>query len=109
MKVLNPTWKWPAFADIFPNARAVPKIACPVLVMHGTQDEVIDVAHGRALAALCAKPSEPLWAEGCGHNNLESCPAYVPRLRAFLAEVFGEGYSGRRRAGGSGGRPSAGR
>ena len=35
MRVLNPGWRrWPAALDIFPNHRLVPKIKCPVLIMH---------------------------------------------------------------------------
>ena len=35
MRVLNPGWRhWPSALDIFPNFRLVPKIKCPVLIMH---------------------------------------------------------------------------
>ncbi len=33
--MLNPGWRhWPSALDIFPNFRLVPKIKCPVLIMH---------------------------------------------------------------------------
>ena len=43
MRVLQPglVW-WPSWADVYPNHLLVPKIQCPVLVMHvsGTVDPV---------------------------------------------------------------------
>lgn len=92
-KVLNPESKrWPAWADIYPNYKLVPRIDSRLLVMHGTTDDVIAVTHGQQLAALARRPSEPLFPHGCSHHNVESCPEYIPRLRSFLAECWGEGY-----------------
>lgn len=93
MRVLNPGWTlWPSWLDIFPNYKWVPRIQRPLLLLHGTEDEVIDVEHSKKLHSLCKQPAEPLWAEGCNHQNLEGCPHYLRRLRAFLAECFGEDY-----------------
>ncbi|KAL4421927.1 hypothetical protein ABPG77_005211 [Micractinium sp. CCAP 211/92] len=101
MRVLNPGWRrWPAALDIFPNHKLAPRIQCPVLVMHGLQDEVIDVSHGKQLAALCKRPSEPFWARGRGHQDLEAAAEYIPRLRQFLVECWGEEYRQHLRAGG---------
>ena len=143
--------------------------------LQGTQDDVIDISHGRqvgleapyrpaleaaplAAAAsplpapwplplqlhqLCKRPSEPLWAEGRGHQDVEACPGggeggggveglawgmgriirqapdscasppptcapcmhaeYVPRLRRFLVECWGEEYERHARRGASAG------
>jgi pimeloyl-ACP methyl ester carboxylesterase len=93
MRVLNPGWRrWPSFADIYPNYKLVPRIGCPLLVMHGLQDGVIDVSHGRELYKLCKQPSEPLWAPGHGHQDLEASPEYIPRLRQFLVQCWGEDF-----------------
>jgi hypothetical protein len=54
--------------------------------------QVIDVSHGRQLHTLCAYPSVPLFAPGLTHQNLELSPDYVPSLRRFLQECFGEDY-----------------
>ena len=40
-----------------------PKIKSPVLVIHGTEDEVIDFSHGLAIHAKCPRAVEPLWVE----------------------------------------------
>jgi pimeloyl-ACP methyl ester carboxylesterase len=66
-----------------------------VFAMQGMADAVVGVSHGRQLHALCQTASEPLWAEGCGHDDVETCPAYVPTLKRFLRECFGDRYTSR--------------
>ena len=41
----------------------VSKVTSPVLVIHGTEDEVIDFSHGLAIHDKCPKAVEPLWVE----------------------------------------------
>lgn len=41
----------------------VSKVTSPVLVIHGTEDEVIDFSHGLAIFERCPKAVEPLWVE----------------------------------------------
>ena len=58
LRVLKPNLKlWPAWADIFPSYKYAPKIQSRTLVLHGTQDDVIDIAHGHKLHALLKNPS----------------------------------------------------
>eukprot|EP00271_Cylindrocystis_brebissonii_P002859 TRINITY_DN13629_c0_g1_i1.p1 TRINITY_DN13629_c0_g1~~TRINITY_DN13629_c0_g1_i1.p1 ORF type:complete len:324 (-),score=28.16 TRINITY_DN13629_c0_g1_i1:1203-2174(-) len=71
--------------DIYKNIEKIPYVQCPVLVMHGTEDEVVDVSHGKELAELCRAPFEPLWLEGGKHCNLEYYPDFLQRLRRFVA------------------------
>ena len=62
------------------------KIVSLVLVIHGTDDEVIDMSHGIAIHDKCQKPVEPLWVEGAGHNDVEIYGQYVERLKRFINE-----------------------
>lgn len=62
----------------------VSKIPSPVLIIHGTEDEVIDFSHGLALFERCPKAVEPLWVEGAGHNDIELYSQYLERLRRFI-------------------------
>lgn len=41
----------------------VPKVTSPVLVIHGTEDEVIDFSHGLAIYERCPRAVEPLWVD----------------------------------------------
>lgn len=62
------------------------KIPSPVLIIHGTEDEVIDFSHGLALFERCPKAVEPLWVEGAGHNDIELYSQYLERLRRFIGQ-----------------------
>ena len=57
------------------------------LIIHGTEDEVIDFSHGVALYQRCVNPVEPLWVEGAGHNDVELYGQYLERLRNFVSQV----------------------
>ena len=56
----------------------------PVLVIHGTEDEVIDFSHGLAIYEAAPKAVEPLWVEGAGHNDVELYSQYLERLKQFV-------------------------
>jgi len=38
-------------------------VKAPVLVIHGTDDEVIDFSHGIGIYERCPKTVEPFWVE----------------------------------------------
>jgi fermentation-respiration switch protein FrsA (DUF1100 family) len=62
----------------------VSNISSPVLVIHGTEDEVIDFSHGLAIHQKCPRSVEPLWVEGAGHNDIELYGQYLDRLKNFI-------------------------
>jgi len=74
--------------DIFRNYEKIDRITCPVLVMHGMEDEVVPWSHGVNLHAACQKRVEPLWLPECGHNDMpnERC---LGRVREFIDELDG--------------------
>jgi abhydrolase domain-containing protein 17 len=67
--VLGRWWRLPF--DRFRTAGKLPHVRCPVLVIHGTADEVVAPWHGRRLYELAPEPKQALWVEGAGHNDLE--------------------------------------
>ena len=71
--------------DRFNNLRKISKVHCPVLVIHGTRDTVINVEHGRELFAAANEPKQSLWVEGANHNDVEIVAGsqYTDSLRAF--------------------------
>eukprot|EP00850_Spirogloea_muscicola_P000752 SM000003S10997 [mRNA] locus=s3:232134:233963:+ [translate_table: standard] len=73
--------------DIYKNVEKIGQITCPVLVMHGTADEVVDVMHGRQLHELCKHPYEPLWIEGGHHCDLECFPAFLNHLQQYIRHL----------------------
>ncbi|XP_027012995.1 alpha/beta hydrolase domain-containing protein 17A [Tachysurus fulvidraco] len=86
MRVAFPDTKKTYCFDAFPNIEKVSKISSPVLIIHGTEDEVIDFSHGLALYERCPKAVEPLWVEGAGHNDIELYSQYLERLRRFIGQ-----------------------
>eukprot|EP00080_Pristionchus_pacificus_P006447 PDM66467.1 aho-3 [Pristionchus pacificus] len=70
--------------DAFPSIDKVPKVKVPTLVIHGTEDEVIDFSHGVSIHESCPASVEPLWVSGAGHNDVELHSAYLDRLQRFI-------------------------
>lgn len=57
--------------DKFPNYKEIGKVHCPVLIIHGTADQLVPVWHGQKLYDLARPPKYSLWVEGADHNDLE--------------------------------------
>ncbi|PHT49910.1 hypothetical protein CQW23_09657 [Capsicum baccatum] len=83
LRVLYPVKRTHWF-DIYKNVDKINMVNCPVLVIHGTADEVVDCSHGKQLYELCKEKYEPLWVNGGGHCNLESYPVYIKHLKKFV-------------------------
>jgi len=62
-------------------------VKCPVLVIHGTADDVVDCSHGKQLWERCKEKYEPLWVKGGNHCDLETFPEYIKHLRKFISAV----------------------
>lgn len=73
-----------AFVFRLCSIEKVPKIKSPVLVIHGTEDEVIDISHGLEIHGRCQTTVEPLWVEGAGHNDVELYAQYLDRLKHLI-------------------------
>ncbi|MCD6388356.1 MAG: alpha/beta hydrolase, partial [Desulfobulbaceae bacterium] len=65
-------------------------VACPVLIVHSPNDEIIPYKHGRALYAAAKEPKRFLELRG-GHNDgfLVTGKAYRDGLDSFLSEILG--------------------
>ncbi|KAG5029055.1 hypothetical protein JHK87_012569 [Glycine soja] len=73
--------------DIYKNIDKIPLVNCPILIIHGTSDEVVDCSHGKQLWELCKEKYEPLWLKGGNHCDLEQFPEYIRHLKKFIATV----------------------
>lgn len=73
--------------DIYKNVNKIRKVKSPVLVIHGTEDDVVNWLHGDGLWKMAKEPYEPLWIEGGGHCNLELYPDYIRHLSRFIYEM----------------------
>jgi fermentation-respiration switch protein FrsA (DUF1100 family) len=77
----------------YDNASRLREIRCPVLIVHSRDDELVPIAHGRALYELAAEPKSFLEIRG-GHNTgfMLSGQRYTRGLARFLSTLDdGEG------------------
>lgn len=86
LRVMYPV-KHTYWFDIYKNIDKIPSVKCPVLVIHGTSDEVVDCSHGKQLWEHCKEKYEPLWVKGGNHCNLELYPEYIKHLKKFVAAI----------------------
>lgn len=73
--------------DMFPNIDRISRIACPVLLLHGTRDEIVPMTHSERLMEACPHHNKLLMlVEGAGHNNIESVagPPLFQVIQNFL-------------------------
>ncbi|XP_061343043.1 uncharacterized protein LOC133289183 [Gastrolobium bilobum] len=73
--------------DIYQNINKIKKVKCPVLVIHGTEDDVVNWLHGNGLWKMARESYDPLWIKGGGHCNLELYPDYIRHLCKFIQEM----------------------
>ncbi|KAJ0679920.1 putative serine aminopeptidase, S33, alpha/Beta hydrolase [Helianthus annuus] len=86
LRVMYPV-KHTYWFDIYKNIDKIQFVKCPVLVIHGTSDEVVDCSHGKQLWELCQEKYEPLWIKGGKHCNLELFPEYIKHLKKFISAI----------------------
>ena len=65
--------------DKFNNLSKIKSVHCPVLIIHGTEDSVINISHGKELFAAANQPKRALWIEGANHNDV----AFIGGTRYF--------------------------
>ncbi|KAK6798545.1 hypothetical protein RDI58_006248 [Solanum bulbocastanum] len=73
--------------DIYKNIDKIPLVECPVLIIHGTADDVVDCSHGKQLFELSKQKYEPLWVKTGNHCDLELFPEYIIHLKKFISAI----------------------
>jgi pimeloyl-ACP methyl ester carboxylesterase len=88
MRVAFPETKRTWCCDAFPSIDKIHRIRSIVLIIHGTDDDVIDVSHGFALynRIHIQHQAEPLWLDGAGHNDIEVKEIFY--LKQFEIRIF---------------------
>jgi len=90
IRVLRPSTSMTWCCDPFANISRISAVTVPTLIMHGTDDEIVPVAHSYKLQARCDAAVEPLFVHGGEHNDLDTYPAFYARLKRFVTEVDAE-------------------
>ncbi|WP_372524361.1 alpha/beta hydrolase [Piscinibacter sp.] len=84
-------WGWlplePLITQRFDSAQRMPLVRAPLLVVHGSEDELIQPALGRALFELATAPKRFLLVEGGSHHDTHVIGE--AQVREALRELFG--------------------
>ncbi len=56
--------------DKFRNIDKIKQVHCPILVIHGKNDEIVPFWHGEKLFETANEPKLKFWVDGAGHNDL---------------------------------------
>jgi fermentation-respiration switch protein FrsA (DUF1100 family) len=75
--------------DKFPNYKEIGRVRCPLLIIHGTQDSVINIRHGRKLFDLANEPKQFFAVSGADHNDsaMFAGQTYLHALSSFAASL----------------------
>jgi uncharacterized protein len=81
-----PAWilKYPMRIDA-----VIGEVKSPILLIHGSDDTLIPLAHSERLKALARSPAELLVVPGAGHNDIHKFPVYLDGLAARLISAGG--------------------
>ncbi|HEY3377270.1 MAG TPA: alpha/beta hydrolase [Armatimonadota bacterium] len=73
--------------DKFDNLSKIPHVRCPVLVMHGRDDQTIPFHQGELLYNAVRTEKRCLWVDGAGHCTVKerAGEAYAAALHEFAA------------------------
>lgn len=72
--------------DVFPNARLLREVKCPKLIIHGTEDSAIPLAHGLRLYTAAREPKHLVLVPGGNHHIVASMgSAFWRELQQFAA------------------------
>ena len=76
--------------DAYPSLRLIPRLAAPVLVLHGERDDVVPVDHGRALHAAARASKRLAVLAGAGHNDILAVAAdeWISTILDWSADVL---------------------
>jgi fermentation-respiration switch protein FrsA (DUF1100 family) len=82
--------RWPLLPwDKFNTLRQIKKVTCPVLVMHGRDDEIIPFWHAQKLYAAAPGEKMHLWIDGGHHNDYAyvAGPDYIRTFELFMERL----------------------
>lgn len=81
-----PQWllKYPLRTDA-----VIGEVRSPILLVHGSHDELIPLSQSEQLRALTRAPTELLVVDGAGHNDIQDFPSYRDGLAARLIAAAG--------------------
>jgi len=74
----------PLLRTSFDSESRIAKIATPLLMIHGQDDDIVPLDMGRKLFAAAKEPKEFSEVEGAGHNDVYLRAEFTATLKSFL-------------------------
>lgn len=78
--------------DFFQNDLKIGKIDSPILILHGIDDDVIPISHGKALfdQRMSDRYAVAAWLKNVGHNDILNHDVCIKELIAFVTKLSKE-------------------
>ncbi|MCV0424632.1 MAG: lysophospholipase [Roseibium sp.] len=80
--------------DQMPTRERIGNVKAPVLIIHGTADQVIPVEHGQRLFERAVDPKHLKIVEGVGHSDLWKNGLWSEVIKNWESAAYGTGSSG---------------
>jgi fermentation-respiration switch protein FrsA (DUF1100 family) len=85
VRVVTKKLSWIPFVDIFDNISKINAIQVPILIIHGTNDDIVPFSHGQELRDKCRR-GRLVELKGADHNNLEH--SYADTILCQISTFF---------------------
>ncbi|RUR16940.1 alpha/beta hydrolase [Legionella sp. km535] len=72
--------------DKYESIKRISKIKAPLLIVHGTRDQIVPYSEGLKLYNEAVEPKKILTVHGYDHNNLWSSPEFSKEIIHFIKE-----------------------
>ena len=81
------TWSGRLVGNRYNSALLVGRINCPLLILHGVDDEVVPLSQGRKLFEAAREPKRLVTIDAAGHMNVGDYPEFWEGLCGWMEEV----------------------
>jgi fermentation-respiration switch protein FrsA (DUF1100 family) len=70
LRILQPGLRQTLANDFFPNIEMIGYVRCPIMIIHGENDQVINIEHAKLLVGRAQTLMMVWWVEECGHEDI---------------------------------------
>ena len=83
------TWSGRLVGDRYNSVKLVDRIDCPLLILHGTDDEVVPFSQGTKLLDAAREPKQLVAIDTAGHMNVGDFPEFWEGVCGWMDQVVG--------------------
>lgn len=70
LRILDPKLNYTPKTDFFQNIEMIPFVNCPIMIIHGVDDEVLPIEHSKMLVGKSIGLIMIWWAKDCSHEDI---------------------------------------